>query len=134
MSPEHREWHPLSKRRVEYASFGETGFRFALRHVDGPKRELVLTVLLVEVPAWLDRTANPLDPNQFPGRVCTETRYSPRIVEALVAAGVARRLEAPRGRPGLAERGYREGPGGPRGSSGEPRSLPGGAAGQPGTR
>lgn len=41
--------HPQCKRRLDYQS--ESGFRFVLRHADDPNRELILTVLVFEVPA-----------------------------------------------------------------------------------
>jgi len=40
--------HPNFKRQLSYAS--ETGFRFVLHHRDDPNRELILTVLVFEVP------------------------------------------------------------------------------------
>lgn len=40
--------HPSYKRDVEYSH--ETGFRFILGHRDDPRRELILTVLVFEVP------------------------------------------------------------------------------------
>ncbi|MBC7350162.1 MAG: hypothetical protein H5U05_09340 [Candidatus Aminicenantes bacterium] len=40
--------HPNYKRQLEYAS--ETGFRFILHHRDDTNRELILTVLVFEVP------------------------------------------------------------------------------------
>lgn len=42
------ESHPSHIRTIQYPS--ETGFRFALRHRDDPGRELILTILVFEVP------------------------------------------------------------------------------------
>jgi hypothetical protein len=41
--------HPNFKRQLEYKS--ETGFRFVLQHRDDVARELILTILVFEVPA-----------------------------------------------------------------------------------
>lgn len=46
--PETIAGHPNFKRQVEYAN--ETGFRFMMHHRDDKNRELVLTVLVFEVP------------------------------------------------------------------------------------
>jgi hypothetical protein len=46
--PEVVHQHPNFRRQLTYKS--ETGFRFLLHHRDDPGRELVLTVLLFEVP------------------------------------------------------------------------------------
>lgn len=40
--------HPNCKRQIEYCS--ETEFRFIMHHRDDPNRELILTVLIFEVP------------------------------------------------------------------------------------
>jgi hypothetical protein len=47
--PETVKAHPNYKRQVEYKP--ETGFRFVLGHRDDKNRELILTVLVFEVPA-----------------------------------------------------------------------------------
>ncbi len=47
--PEVVSGHPNFRRTVTYDS--QTGFRFQLHHRDDPGRELVLTVLVFEVPA-----------------------------------------------------------------------------------
>lgn len=41
--------HPNFKRQIEYGS--ETEYRFIMHHRDDPNRELILTVLIFEVPA-----------------------------------------------------------------------------------
>jgi len=46
--PEAVEGHPNYVRSMEYVS--ETGFRFVLHHRDDTERELILTVLVFEVP------------------------------------------------------------------------------------
>lgn len=47
--PEVFKAHPNFKRQLEYRS--ETGFRFVLHHRDDPDRELIVTILVFEVPA-----------------------------------------------------------------------------------
>lgn len=47
--PEVVKTHPNFKRQIPYSS--ETGFRFILHHRDDVNRELILTVLVFEVPA-----------------------------------------------------------------------------------
>lgn len=47
--PEVVKQHPNFRRKVEYKS--ETGFRFVLHHRDDVARELILTILVFEVPA-----------------------------------------------------------------------------------
>jgi hypothetical protein len=47
--PELVKASPQFKRQLEYKS--DTGFRFAIRHRDDQQRELVLTVIVFEVPA-----------------------------------------------------------------------------------
>lgn len=47
--PEIVRQHPNFRRQAEYES--ETGFRFVLHHRDDARRELILTVLVFEVPA-----------------------------------------------------------------------------------
>lgn len=47
--PEVAKEHPNFKRQLPYSS--ETGFRFVLGHRDDMNRELILTVLVFEVPA-----------------------------------------------------------------------------------
>jgi hypothetical protein len=47
--PEVVKGHPNFKRQVTFNS--ETGFRFTMAHRDDPNRELILTVLVFEVPS-----------------------------------------------------------------------------------
>jgi hypothetical protein len=47
--PELMKAHPNFRRQIDYNA--ETGFRFALHHRDDESRELILTVLVFEVPA-----------------------------------------------------------------------------------
>jgi hypothetical protein len=49
--PEVFKAHPNFKRQLDYHTEPETGFRFILHHRDDPDRELIVTVLVFEVPA-----------------------------------------------------------------------------------